>query len=171
MVFLCRQVKLNLIPLYIAKCHCHVHESYNVIFFSIGFLVSACNYACTILGRMCWPVIMWWRFSMWDCYPTFGEVHRTAKERCKASFQYNSVYIYIYIQWCRLILKFVISYFSAVQSWNSLPFIIHHSPSLPASKADLKTHLFRQYLFSVLLIMVSVCVYVCQWIWDGWVGM
>ena len=35
--------------------------------------------------------------------------------------------------------------FSAAQTWNSLPFVVRHSPSLPAFKTNLKTHLFRQY--------------------------
>ena len=35
--------------------------------------------------------------------------------------------------------------FSAAQTWNSLPFIVCHSPSLPAFKSNLKTHLFKQY--------------------------
>ena len=34
---------------------------------------------------------------------------------------------------------------SAVQTWNSLPYALRHSPSLPAFKSQLKTHLFRQY--------------------------
>ena len=37
------------------------------------------------------------------------------------------------------------SCFSAAQTWNSLPFIVRHSPSLPAFKTNLKTHLFKQY--------------------------
>ena len=34
--------------------------------------------------------------------------------------------------------------FSAGQTWNSLPFVVCHTPSLPTFKANLKTHLFRQ---------------------------
>ena len=34
--------------------------------------------------------------------------------------------------------------FSAVQIWNSLPFTLHHSPSLPAFRISLKTYLFKQ---------------------------
>ena len=35
--------------------------------------------------------------------------------------------------------------FSAVQMWNSLPFALRHSPSLPVFKTSLKTYLFKQY--------------------------
>ena len=75
--------------------------------------------------------------------------------------------------------------FYAAQTWNSLPFIIHHSPSLPALnlkfKTDLKTHLLKKNSsfqiifwlvidqFSVLLIVVWVCV--CVFSGLGWMGM
>ena len=59
---------------------------------------------------------------------------------------------------------------SAAETWNSLPLVVRHSPSLPAFKTNFKTS-FQTIVwlvivpFSVLLIMV--CVF--QWVWDGWV--
>ena len=35
--------------------------------------------------------------------------------------------------------------FSAAQIWNSLPFALRHSPSLPAFKTSLKTYLFKLF--------------------------
>ena len=37
--------------------------------------------------------------------------------------------------------------FSAVQTWNSLPFDLYLSPSLSAFKTGLKTHLLTQYFY------------------------
>ena len=35
--------------------------------------------------------------------------------------------------------------FSSAQTWNSLPFVIRHSPSLAAFKTNLITRVFKQY--------------------------
>ena len=51
--------------------------------------------------------------------------------------------------------------FYAVQTWNSLPFAFHHSPSHYALKTGLKTHLFIRYFDQLCLLFIYGFCFVC----------